>query len=208
MLHMLGPAVLARTLLPVGEMTKAEVRVRASALGLRTATKPDSQDVCFITASGRASFLAARIPLHPGRLVDADSGDEVGAVDAVELVTVGQHKGLGAAATSPDGSRRFVLDVDVAAATVTVGSLSGLFVDRVGVDGWTWAVTDPPASGTSVLVQCSAHGATTPGVWHGSEVGLSLTEPIRRVAAGQSVVAYGLDNDTVLGGGIARKERR
>ena len=67
-LHMLGQRQLARTLLPIGELTKAEVRAEAARLGLRTATKPDSQDVCFITSTGgRETFLGNRIPLPPGR---------------------------------------------------------------------------------------------------------------------------------------------
>ena len=67
-LYMLGQAQLARTLLPVGELTKAEVRAMPRALGLRTATKPDSQDVCFITSTGgRTGFLGDRIALTPGR---------------------------------------------------------------------------------------------------------------------------------------------
>ena len=63
MLHMLDQQVLARVAFPVGELTKAEVRAEATRLGLATAHKPDSQDVCFITASsGRAAFLGDRIP--------------------------------------------------------------------------------------------------------------------------------------------------
>jgi tRNA-specific 2-thiouridylase len=63
--HMLPQRELARTLFPIGGMTKAEVRERATALGLRTAAKPDSQDVCFITrAGGRETFLGARIPFR------------------------------------------------------------------------------------------------------------------------------------------------
>ena len=97
MLHMLGQRELARVLLPVGELSKHEVRERATAMGLRTASKPDSQDVCFITAAGgRRDFLGERIPLHAGRVVDS-AGNEIGHVDAVELVTVGQRRGLGAA---------------------------------------------------------------------------------------------------------------
>ncbi len=70
-LHMLGQPELARVLLPVGELDKREVRERAATLGLRTAAKPDSQDVCFITsAGGRREFLGARIALHPGPVVD------------------------------------------------------------------------------------------------------------------------------------------
>src|SRR4051812_44772935 len=134
-LHMLGQSQLARTLLPVGELTKAEVRAEAARLALRTAAKAESQDVCFITRSaGRSAFLGARIPLHPGRMVDLD-GRPVGEVEAVELVTVGQRRGLG---TGGDGARRYALDVDVSGRTVTVGSLDDLSTDTVRLTACTW----------------------------------------------------------------------
>ena len=118
-LHMLDAAVLERLLLPVGETTKDEVRREAEARGLVTAAKPDSQDVCFITASaGRRKFLSERIEMRPGRLVDT-AGQKVGTVDALELVTVGQRRGLGAVG---GGTPRYVLDVDAESSTVTVGS--------------------------------------------------------------------------------------
>src|SRR4030095_13977608 len=84
-LYVLDRATLGRTLLPVGETSKDAVRAEAAGLGLRTADKPDSQDVCFVTSTaGRAGFLGSRIPLRSGRVVDA-AGAEVGRVDAVEL---------------------------------------------------------------------------------------------------------------------------
>ena len=96
-LYMLGQQVLSKVLLPVGTLTKAEVRRVASALGLPTAAKPDSQDVCFITRKGgRAAFLGDRIAPRPGRVVDV-AGRELGSVDSVHLVTVGQRRGLGLA---------------------------------------------------------------------------------------------------------------
>ena len=68
MLHMLSQAQLAQILLPIGELTKTEVRQVAADLGLRTAAKPDSQDVCFITRSGgRQAFLGSRIALRSGQ---------------------------------------------------------------------------------------------------------------------------------------------
>ena len=194
-LHMLDQAALARTLLPVGSMTKADVRLRADQLGLRTAAKPDSQDVCFITSTGgRSTFLGERIALRPGRVVDAETGSDLGAVDAVELVTVGQRRGLGDAG---DGRRRFVVGVDMASAVVTVAAEPPM-TERIAVDGMTW-VDSPVAPGTSVAVQCSAHGAVAPGVWDG--VGVRFESAHRVVAPGQSVVLY--DGDDVLGGGIA-----
>ena len=73
---MLGQDQLARCLFPVGELTKAEVRAEAARLGLRTAAKPDSQDVCFIRSDeGRQGFLGDRVALHAGAVVDHETGD-------------------------------------------------------------------------------------------------------------------------------------
>ena len=70
-LSMLGQAELSRVLLPVGEMTKADVRAHAARLGLRTAGKPDSQDVCFIgSVEGRQGFLADKLQFHPAEVTD------------------------------------------------------------------------------------------------------------------------------------------
>jgi tRNA-specific 2-thiouridylase len=197
-LHVLGQGELARTLLPVGERTKAEVRALAARLGLRTAVKPDSQDVCFVpSGGGRRSFLGERIPLHPGRVVDAATGEAVGSVDAVELVTVGQRRGLGVAG---GGARRYAVAVDVAARTVTLGRRQDLLVDRVPlVPGALAWVGDPVAPGTEVEVQASAHGAPAPAVFEGDAV--RLLAPQRRVAPGQHVVLY--RGDEVLGGAPA-----
>ena len=197
-LHMLDQSSLARTLFPVGSMTKADVRGVAARLGLRTAAKADSQDVCFISRTGgRAAFLGERIPLRPGRIVDR-SGAVVGSVPAVELVTVGQRRGLGAG-NGPDGERQFAVAVDVPGATVTVGSLADLLTDVVALEQLTW-VDRPAAVGAPVLVQTSAHGRAVGGTFRGDRV--ELAEPIRRVAPAQSVVLY--DGDDVLGGGVAR----
>ena len=142
-LSMLTASQLAGILLPVGEMTKEEVRAEAARRGLRTAVKPDSQDVCFITAaSGRADFLARRLPLRPARLVDG-AGAPVGTLPAVELVTIGQRRGIGA---GPDGERRYVVSVDPVAAEVRVGSAADLLTESIPVGDWTWAAGAAPAS--------------------------------------------------------------
>jgi tRNA-specific 2-thiouridylase len=121
-LSMLDQATLARTLFPVGDLTKEAVRDEARRMGLRTADKPDSQDVCFITSTqGRSGFLAERIDPTPADVVDP-SGAVKGRVDAVELVTIGQRRGLGLAGGTPP---RFVTDVRPASSTssaqVTIG---------------------------------------------------------------------------------------
>jgi len=191
-LYVLDQRQLAHCLFPVGDLTKADVRERARTLGLRTADKPDSVEVCFVTASGgRQALLASRVGLHPGRVVDR-AGRTLGQVDATELVTVGQRRGLG----SLGGARRYALDVDPSSATITVGDLDELLTDRVRLERLSWV--DGPATGP-VAAQCSAHGAAVEATFDGATVVFS--ERQRRVAPGQSVVLY--RGDEVLGGGIA-----
>jgi tRNA-specific 2-thiouridylase len=191
-LYVLGQDELARCHFPVGERTKAEVRAKARELGLRTAEKPDSQEVCFVTtAGGRHRFLRSQIPLHAGRVVDRE-GRAVGRVDAVELVTVGQRRGLG----TGGGERRFALSVDPGTATVVVGTARDLLTDHVDLEQPAWV--GQPVAG-EVEAQCSAHGTPVSATVAGGRV--TFTRPQRRVAPGQSVVLY--RGGEVLGGGVA-----
>jgi tRNA-specific 2-thiouridylase len=191
-LHMLDAATLARTRFPVGHLTKAEVRAHAARLGLGTATKPDSQDVCFITATGgRRAFLEPRLHTHAGTVVD-EAGACLGHVGAVELVTIGQRHGLGL----PGGTApRYVVGVDVPSATVTVGSRERLLTDRIRLEHLAWVdrvVTGP------LVAQTSAHGAPRACTVEGDVV--RFDGPTRRVAPGQTLVVY--DGDEVVAGGI------
>lgn len=198
--HMLDQARLATTMFPVGGLDKSEVRALAAEIDLRTADKPDSQDVCFITSTGgRTAFLGERIPFRSGTVVDT-GGTTVGHVESVEMVTVGQRKGLGLPGGGP---KRYVVDVDVANQRVTVGDDADLLRPGIEVAATTWI--HQPVSGR-VRVQCSAHGETriadiAPGSATDS-VDVIWTEPQRRIAPGQSVVFYDLDDRCVLGGGI------
>ena len=195
-LYVLGQEELARCRFPVGTMTKAAVRAKAAVLGLPTADKPDSQDVCFVTTSGgREALLASRIPLHAGRVVDT-AGTEVGTVDALELVTVGQRRGLG----TGGGPKRYAISVDPVAHTVVVGEAGALRAIEVVLTQLCW-VHDPVQG--PVEVQTSAHGAPVPASSQDHDGGtlVRFVEPQRRVAPGQSVVIY--RGDEVLGGGIA-----
>jgi tRNA-specific 2-thiouridylase len=172
------------------------VRTTAARLGLRTATKPDSQDVCFIlgTGGGRETFLGERIALRPGRVVDA-AGEQIGSVDAVELVTVGQRRGLNVGGGPP----HYALAIDSATATVVAGVADDLLVDEVRLTDLTWTASDLSA-GTVVAIQSSAHGAPSRGRYLGAGV-IALDEPQRRVAPGQTVALY--DGDEVVGAGLA-----
>ncbi|MFM2079141.1 MAG: tRNA-specific 2-thiouridylase MnmA [Actinomycetota bacterium] len=194
--HMLDQRDLARTLFPIGELSKSEVRARAATLGLRTAGKPDSQDVCFITSTGgRRAFLGSRIPFNVASVRDV-AGADVGEVDAVEMVTLGQRRGLPLGGSA---ERRYVVDIDVEQRVVTVGREADLFVPALDVRQVVW--TNGPVSGP-VRVQASAHGET-----HAAELDPKGTvkweSPQRRVAPGQSIVFYDSSDTEVLGGGIA-----
>jgi tRNA-specific 2-thiouridylase len=193
-LHMLDQDVLERVRFPVGTLAKAEVRAIASRHGLATADKPDSQDVCFITSTGgRASFLRERLAPTRGRVVD-QSGNVVGEVPAVELVTIGQRHGLGLPGGGP---AQYAIAVDVPAASVTVGGAGDLLVDRVALGVLRWCTG--PVDGR-LLAQVSAHGEPRPCRVEGDEVVFDALS--RRVAPGQSVVLY--DGDEVVAAGEAR----
>jgi tRNA-uridine 2-sulfurtransferase len=198
-LAMLSGRELERVVLPVGALTKAEVRARAGELGLRTAHKPDSQDVCFIHSSrGRGGFLEQRLVLHAADVVDGASGEVVGSVPAGELVTVGQRRGLG---VSPDGHRRYAIAVDVPRRRITVGSSADARGVRVALHraSWIGPVVSP---GTRVLAQTSAHGAAAPCTWEGDAVVFDEPQPL--VAPGQTVALYdAVDGDAVVGAAVA-----
>jgi tRNA-uridine 2-sulfurtransferase len=198
-LSMLTQAELVQILFPVGTLTKAEVRAHAARIGLRTAGKPDSQDVCFIqSVAGRQGFLGDRLPLHAGAIVDGRSGEVVGTVPAVELVTVGQRRGLGVAV---DGRRLYALAVDVEARTILVGGADDAWADRVTVSRPTW-VDAPLVAGSRARAQTSAHGVAAPCTWLGD--GIVFDGPHPLVAPGQTVALYEMDDaDLVVGSAVA-----
>jgi tRNA-specific 2-thiouridylase len=201
--HMLSAEDLAYTMFPVGNMQKSQVRELAEKGGLRTAHKPDSQDVCFIGSTiGRAGFLKPRIEFHDAEVVDT-AGESVGRVEAVEMVTIGQRRGLGLGG----GDIRYVVDVDVPGRKVIVGSDNDLLVatSRVSQMAWPHASDASHLSGTKVLVQGSAHGAraeATVTVESNGDCVLAWDRPQRRIAPGQTVVFYDPSDTVVLGGGI------
>ncbi len=212
-LAMLGQEQLARTLFPIGDLTKVEVRETAGQLGLRTAAKPDSQDVCFIRSDeGRDGFLGDRLPLHPGRLVDHLSGDDLGPVGAVELVTVGQRRGMG---HGTDGRRRFVTAVDVVGRRVSLGPPEAAMADSVRLHTVTWVDGCPdrlagggPPDGPDVaaVAQGSAHGCPVSSTLHadGAWLHVRFSARQRRIAPGQTVALYDpSDPELVIGSGIA-----
>jgi tRNA-uridine 2-sulfurtransferase len=130
-------------------------------------------------------------------VVDHRSGVAVGSVDAVELVTVGQRRGLRLAGAS---SPRYVVAVDAEDRRVYVGGPDELATRDTPLEQLTW-VGDAVVAGTSVRAQTSAHGVANRAVFTGSALRWSV--PVRRVAPGQTVALYDEADVNVLGGAIA-----
>jgi len=202
--HMLSAQDLDYVLFPVGHLQKSQVREKAQHSGLRTAAKPDSQDVCFIGSTiGRKGFLEPRLTFHSADVVDTQ-GNTVSHVEAVELVTLGQRRGLNLGG----GDKRYVVSVDVPGRKVVVGDESGLFTPVTHVDTLVWPHDNDAhdINSTEVLVQGSAHGERISAQATIKDDVMTLTwlRPNRRIAPGQTVVLYDPSDTYVLGGGIVR----
>ncbi len=195
-LYMLSPDQLAHLQLPLGRHTKDTVRRIAADLGLRTAAKPESYDVCFIPDGDTAGWLERRLGERPGEIVD-EQGTVLGTHQGTYRYTVGQRRGLGVSAPTP----RYVLKVLPTENRVVVGERDRLAVLTVVLDRPT--TTDGvPLSDRRATVQVRSHGRDVPCTvtpLADGRVRLDLDTPIGGVAPGQAGVLY--DEDLVLGGG-------
>jgi tRNA-uridine 2-sulfurtransferase len=192
-LSMLGQRELSRTRFPVGELTKAEVRSIAADLGLRTATKPESMDICFVGRRDYRSFVSdvSSGSFSSGPFVDT-SGNELGRHEGVVNFTIGQRRGLGVAVGEP----RYVVGIEPSTATVVLGRRDELGVLGLGLGQVTWV--DGESRSGRVDAQYRAHGDPVPAYIEGEN--LLFDEPQEAVAPGQTVAFY--DGDEVLGGAL------
>ena len=189
---------------PVGELTKPQVRECARQLGLATAEKPESQEICFVPDGDYARFLGRRLgddhdSLQPGALVTTD-GTVVGEHGGYARYTVGQRRGLGGGR----GRALFVLGVHPARNEVVVGSHEELLRDDVSIGDLNW-LTTPPHAGESVRVQVRHRAVAVDAVVQEIDdavLSLQLTEPQRAITPGQSGVVY--RGDVLVGGGRIR----
>jgi len=197
----LPPEILPRLQFPLGDLTKAEVRERARGLGLATADKPESQEICFVPMGDYREMLRKRIsPQHPaleaGPLVDR-SGTVLGEHDGYAGFTVGQRKGLGGGFSEP----MYVLEIRPGTREVVVGPAEELDAGGVRVAELNW-LAEPPGKGDSVSVQCRSRSRPVPAVVR--EMGtdrldLRFERPHRAVTPGQSAVVF--RGGQLLGGG-------
>ncbi|MGD1034048.1 MAG: tRNA 2-thiouridine(34) synthase MnmA [Candidatus Dormibacteria bacterium] len=203
-LHRLDQAQLGAALLPLGDVgRKADVRAEAAALGLGTAAKPDSQELCFVgddLAGDLSRRLAGRF--QPGPIVDG-AGRVLGEHRGLPFYTVGQRGRLGIAPDRPDAVPLYVLELDAAANRVVVGPAGELGRSRLTAGDCRWVGGRPPEGGGRVEAQLRAHGRAHPAEVIGAggrSVELRFPEPVGQVSPGQSVVLY--RGDEALGGGV------
>ena len=186
---------------PVGELEKAAVRERARSLGLVTADKPESQEICFVPTGNYQDLLKKRLlPTHPALLpgpIVEWTGRVVGRHDGYAGFTVGQRKGIG-------GGRRepwFVLEVRPETREVVVGPRPMLEAGRIVVGDINWLAT-PPSPGARLGVQIRYRAAALPcrvETLAGDRLELAMETPARAATPGQSSVLF--NGDRVLGGG-------
>ena len=184
---------LARAFFPLGDSTKPEVRAEAAERGFSVAKKPDSHDICFIPDGDTRAWLTRRLGERPGELVDAVSGEVVGAHGGAHGFTVGQRRGLGLDRSALDGEPRYVVSVDAPSNRVVIGTADLLGVGVVEGQHLRWC-GPAPVGEVRVGAQVRAHGAEVPATAQvdptADAVRVVLDERLRGVAPGQSVVLY------------------
>lgn len=199
-LAVMGPDKLARSMFPLGTAaSKADVRAEAAARGLGVSNKPDSYDICFVADGDTKGFLQRALGEEPGEIVD-ETGQTVGQHQGAYAYTVGQRKGLGIGRPAADGAPRYVTGVDTQRNVVTVGPETLLSISTLVGEQCVWLAPDVDAAApVRCEAQVRAHGTPVAGsvVRDGERLTVELDEPMRGVAAGQSLVVY--DGTRVLG---------
>ena len=196
----LSQAQLAAARFPVGALTKDEVRATARRLGLVTADKPESQEICFVPDDDYRGYLRRRAPgmFQPGAIVDR-RGSVVGTHAGIAAYTVGQRRGLGLASGRP----LYVVDLDAERNTVRVGDAADLDSDRLLAEAVNFIACEPPRTALRVEAKIRhSHrpAAATVRALEEGRAQVVFDTPQRAASPGQSVVFY--DGDIVVGGGI------
>ena len=221
-LFSLRQAQLQRAMTPLGAMEKTEIRAIARKLGLKTADKVDSQEICFVPGNDYKAFLKSHLAaaeFHPGGIYDK-AGKRVGEHDGIEMFTIGQRKGLPGGSAQP----RYVIDIDPVTSRVIVGDAEDLVTEEFEMNNAMWhgaagsvresCADDGSRSGEDASAQDSrsdsfevtvkiryGHAGAAATVFPGEngEARVRLHTPTRAVTPGQAAVCY--RGDEVLGGG-------
>jgi tRNA-uridine 2-sulfurtransferase len=202
-LHVLTQDKLARAMFPVGEHIKPAIRALAAQFGLPTATRHDSQDLCFLAGGDYRAFLRrnAAEQMRPGPIM-AHDGTIIGEHSGLANYTIGQRKGLGVRSGVP----LYVLAKDAATNTLHVGSSEELGASELTAEDVNWTSGRRPESPfrAEVKIRYTAKEASAEvrQLDHGDCVQVRFDTPQRGITPGQAAVFY--DGDVLLGGGIIR----
>ena len=203
-LYGLGQDELSRSLFPIGELPKQDVRRIAHELELPVADKPDSQEICFVPSGDYRAFLSERMALTPGPILDVD-GKHVGSHMGTAGYTVGQRKGL---PPSPTGRRMYVIDIDTMENTIVIGPEDHLLADSLRaaqatfIDGVAPGRIPMRVSAKVRYKSPEAPALLIPDA-EGDSFTLEFDEPQRAVTPGQAVVLY--NGGRMLGGGVIER---
>jgi len=198
-LGVLTEAQLSHTYFPLGSTpSKAVVRAEAAERGLTVAQKPDSHDICFIPDGDTRGWLADKVGVEQGDIVDR-SGAVVGTHSGAHAYTVGQRRGLQLGVPAADGKPRFVLEVRPVSNTVVVGPKEALATAEIAGERHSWAGRAPAQSDFACHVQIRAHAEPVPARASINDGWLTVRpeSPFDGVAPGQTAVLY--DGTRVIG---------
>jgi tRNA-uridine 2-sulfurtransferase len=195
-LYVIYGSTIERLLFPLGRKTKDEIRRTATELNLVTAQKPESQDICFAEGGNYSAIFDAEPGFSAGPVIDA-SGKILGSHSGIHRYTIGQHKGMGAL-----GRKMFVKEIRPLDNTVVVGTEDDLWAREIMVADVIVAsgyVIDPSIE-YDVQVRYRSKPSKARVSHSGNSFSISLSEPIRAIAPGQSAVIY--NGEMVVGGGV------
>lgn len=204
MLSQLSQEQLSRLVLPLGGMTKLEVRAIAADLGLAVADTPDSQDICFAPRGYRELLAERGVESEPGDIVDA-RGNVVGRHTGLADYTVGQRKGIGVAGPEP----YYVLEKRVSDNALVIGTADESLIRAVVVSGLNWQAIEPHATSLDAMVKLRYRSEPCPCIITFMDVccaRVDLCSPQPATAPGQHAVFY--QGATVLGGGVIEEVAR
>jgi len=198
-LYALTQEQLRYTLFPIGNLTKEKIREIAREMELPVATRPESQEICFIPEGDYANFLKDYIPraAEPGPILD-EQGNRLGSHRGIMSYTIGQRKGLGISSKEP----LYVIAIEPERNAIVVGSKDRVFGDELIAAKLNWIAIAKPASPITVKARIRyRHRETEATVkpLDESRVRVKFKEPQMAITPGQAIVFY--DGDIVLGGG-------
>lgn len=198
-LYPISQEQLKHILFPVGIFTKEQVRVKARELGLPVASKPDSQEICFIPDNDYAGFLKGQIPqaARPGPITDKE-GHVLGKHKGTLFYTVGQRKGLSISAKEP----LYVIAIQPEMNTIVVGGKQEVYGHRLTASDLNWIAVAKPGKPFTAKAKIRYHHQEAEAVitpLRGDRAYIEFREPQAAITPGQSIVFY--EGDIVIGGG-------